>query len=131
VPQHQQWLAALPINETARALLMKEEVTEESLVLLEESDLKEMGLATDACKALANEIAKRNGRATPASGAYPQWMEALPIKDNVRAILMKEEIDEESFLLLEEADFEAMGVATGPRKLLVRDIALRNAKGEE
>lgn len=55
-------------------------------------------------------------------GTFPPWIQQLPIEDKDRASLVREGINKDSFVLLEESDLKEMGIAIGPRKILMQEI---------
>ena len=57
-------------------------------------------------------------------------MKSLPVSEDVKAILRKEMLDEKSFCLLEESDLKDIGIPTGPRRLLMKEMELRKKKDE-
>ena len=69
------------------------------------------------------------GSSPVASTSHPPWMMVLPVGDDVRAIFVKEDIDEETFECLGERDLEKLGVGMGPCKRLSKEIANRKEDG--
>jgi hypothetical protein len=49
-----------------------------------------------------------------------EWIQDLPIPDDLKEIFVKENIDEKTFLQQTAADFTRMGMPFGPRKNLIK-----------
>ena len=58
---------------------------------------------------------------------FPEWLKALPIDDTVRSLFIKENIDEETFVRLEESDLKELGLTLGHRMKLAKEIAKRKS----
>jgi len=71
------------------------------------------------------------GSAAPATAASPakpssgNWMDSLPVDEEVKAVLIKEKIDERAFKLLTADDLKDLGLPLGARKVLLQEIEAR------
>ncbi|PHQ78084.1 MAG: hypothetical protein COB65_14330 [Thalassobium sp.] len=58
---------------------------------------------------------------------FPEWLKALPVDDTVRALFIKENVNEDAFEMLEESELKELGLTLGHRKLLARDVPMEQA----